>query len=102
MADIKFTGVTFDYNNITIQIASDVLGVSQIGISGVTIGSAADYDRMKGLLPTLCKIKDSVNEQDMIGNLSPSGNTLVLSGATKRYTVTKSGSVTKCIVANRG
>lgn len=61
MADIKFTGVTFDYNSVTIQIASDVIGASQIGISGVKIGTAADFDRIKSQLPGVVNVKDGVS-----------------------------------------
>ena len=62
MAEIKFTGVRYDYNEVTIQIASDVVGVSQIGISGVKIAGAAEFDRIKGLTPTIGKIKDGTLE----------------------------------------
>ena len=61
MAEIKFTGVTYDYNNVTINIAEGAIGISAIGISGVTIGTAADYDRIANLAPTVCKINDCVD-----------------------------------------
>ena len=58
MADIKFSGVKYDYNNVTIGISGDEIGISRIGTSGITIGGAADFDRIKGLCPTSGKVID--------------------------------------------
>lgn len=59
--NLKFTGVTYDYNNVTIRIAEDVVGASKIGISGVKIGTDADFDRIMNLYPGNIKVKDDVN-----------------------------------------
>ena len=37
------------------------MGASQIGISGVKIGVASDFDRIKSQLPGLVKVNDEVS-----------------------------------------
>lgn len=59
--NLKFTGVNYDYNNVRIQIAEDVVGASKIGISGVKIGTAEDFDRIMNLYPGNIQVKDDVN-----------------------------------------
>lgn len=56
-------GVKYDYNDITIEIPVNAMGASQIGISGVKIGVAADFDRIKSQLPGLVKVNDAVSSE---------------------------------------
>ena len=54
-------GVRYDYNEVSIEIPVNAMGASQIGISGVKIGSAAEFDRIKSQLPGLVTVKDEVS-----------------------------------------
>lgn len=103
MAEIKFTGVTYDYNNVTINIAEDVVGASKIGITGVKIGTAADYDRIANLSPTVCKIHDDVTSVanttcPVIGASAITMRTTNTGGNVKTYTLKKSGNNLNCKV----
>ena len=60
MADVKFTGIRYEYNNVTIQIAEGDISVSKIRTSGITIGGAVDFDRIMNLQPGEIKVKDDV------------------------------------------
>ena len=55
-------GVKYEYNDVFIKIPVDIMGASKIGITGVKIGSAAEFDRIKGLTPTIGRIKDETLE----------------------------------------
>lgn len=54
-------GVRYDYNEVSIEIPVNAMGASQIGISGVKIGSAAEFDRIKSQLPGVVKVDDGVS-----------------------------------------
>lgn len=54
-------GVRYDYNEVSIEIPVNAMGASQIGISGVKIGGAAEFDRIKSQLPGLVTVKDEVS-----------------------------------------
>lgn len=103
MSEINFTGVTYDYNNVTISIAKDAIDVSALGLSGVTIGTAADYDRIANLAPTVCKIRDGVTSVantacPVIGASAITMRTTNTGGNTKTYTLKKSGNKLNCKV----
>lgn len=100
MAVIKFTGVRYDYNDITIQIASDVVGVSAIGTSGVTIGGAADYDRIAGLAPTVCKIKDAASSVYATATPAVGVSAITMTASSKTYTLKKKGNDLNCKVTS--
>lgn len=57
-------GVRYDYNEVYIEIPLNAMGASQIGISGVKIGSAAEFDRIKSQLPGVVKVKDKVSSDE--------------------------------------
>ena len=99
----KFTGVTYDYNNVTINIAEDVVGASKISISGVTIGAADDYDRIANLAPAVCKVNDAVTSVanfgcPVIGGSAITMRTTNTDGNIKTYTLKKSGNKLNCKV----
>lgn len=105
MAGLKFTGVTYDYNNVTINIPVDIVGASKIGTSGVTIGSAADYDRIVNLVPTVCKVKDDVSSVanygcPYIGVSAIRMSIKNTSADTKNYTLKKVGNKLNCKVTS--
>ena len=54
-------GVRYDYNNVRIEIPVNAMGASQIGISGVKIGCAAEFDRIKSHLPGDIAVEDGVS-----------------------------------------
>lgn len=60
--NLKTGGIRYEYNNVTIQIPVSMMGASQIGITGVKIGSAKDYDRILSQYPGNIKIRDDVDE----------------------------------------
>lgn len=103
MPEIKFTGVKYDYNNVTIDIAEGDISVSALAISGVTIGSAADYDRIASLVPTVVKVRDDVSSVRYFGLplVGVSAITLTATStasARKVYTLKKDGSKLNCKV----
>lgn len=100
MGEIKFTGVTYDYNNVTINIAEDVVGASQIGVSGVTIGSAADYDRIANLAPTVCKVNDEVSSVQAIACPVVGASKITMTASSKTYTLKKDDDKLNCKVTS--
>ena len=100
MAEIKFTGVDYDYGNITIQIASDALSVSALASSGITIGGAEDYDRIASLAPTVCKIKDGVSDVYNIGCPIVSASAITMAASSKTYTLKKDDDKLNCKVTS--
>lgn len=57
-------GVRYDYNDVCIEIPVNAMGASQIGISGVKIGGAAEFERIKSHLPGLVTVKDGVSSDN--------------------------------------
>ena len=104
MAEIKFTGVTYDYNNVNISIAEDAVSASQIGVSGVTIGTASDYDRIVNLTPTVCRVNDAVSSVantacPVIGVSAITMRTTTTGGNVRTYTLKKNGNKLNCRVS---
>ena len=91
-------GVKYEYNDVYIEIPVDIMGASQIGISGVTIGTADDYDRIKGLLPTNCKINDAVSEECIVTSPSETAGGIVALGTYHSYTIKKKDDTLNCKV----
>lgn len=98
------TGIKFDYNNITIQIAEDDISVSKLASSGITIGTAADYDRVAGLAPTVCKIDDHVKNVHNFAcpEIRTSKITMGTTGGGSlvTYSLSKKGSTLNCKVTS--
>lgn len=97
---VKFTGVKYDYNNVKISIATGAISVSKIGTSGITIGGAADYDRIAGLAPTVCKVDDGVSDVHNIGCPVISTSAITMSMSSKTYTLKKVGDNLNCKVTS--
>lgn len=89
-------GVNYNYNDIYIDIPVDIMGASQIGIGGVTIGTAADYDRIKGLLPTNCRMKDDVNEECGINSIDENAAGLTFAIGNHAYVLKKKDGTLNC------
>lgn len=100
MAAIKFTGVTYDYGNINISIASDAIGISKIGTSGITLGGSADYDRIAGLAPTVCKIKDAASSVYNTATPAVGASAITMTASSKTYTLKKIGNKLNCKVTS--
>lgn len=100
MAGLKFTGVKYDYNNVTINIPVDIVGASAIGTSGVTIGTAADYDRIANLAPTVCKVNDEVSSVANIGCPVIGASAITMSVSSKTYTLKKKDQTLNCKVTS--
>lgn len=90
------TGIKFDYNNITIQIAEGDISVSKLASSGITIGTAADYDRIVGLTPTVCKIDDGVSDVHYITCPLVGASAIAMSASSKNYILKKNGNTLNC------
>lgn len=103
MPEIKFTGVTYDYNNVTINIAEDAIGASALAISGITIGTAADYDRIANLIPAVVKVRDEVSKVSYFGLPLVGASEITMAAtsttsARKMYTLKKDGNKLNCKV----
>lgn len=103
MPEIKFTGVTYDYNNVTINIAEGDISASALALSGVTIGTAADYDRIANLIPAVMKVRDDVSSVSYFGLplVGASAITMAATSTTnvrKTYTLKKKGNKLNCKV----
>ena len=94
------TGIKFDYNNITIQIAEGDISVSKLASSGITIGTAKDYDRVIGLTPTVCKINDQVKSVQNFACPVITSSKIIMGttsgGSLKTYTLKKVGNKLNC------
>ena len=89
-------GVKYEYNDVYIEIPVDIMGASQIGISGVTIGTADDYDRIKGLLPTSCRMKDDVNDECGVVSISENAAGLTFAIDQHAYALKKKDGTLNC------
>ena len=47
--------VKYEYNSVRIDVPLTDMTASQIGLTGVPIGGAEEYDRIKGLIPFVGK-----------------------------------------------
>lgn len=89
-------GVNYNYNDVYIEIPVDIMGASQIGVSGVTIGTAADYDRIKGLRPTNCRMKDDVNEEYGVNTINENAAGLTFAIDRHTYVLKKKDGTLNC------
>lgn len=100
MAELKFTGVKYDYNNISINIVEGDISVSALASSGITLGSASDYDRIAGLAPTVAKINDGVSSVQAIACPLVGASAITMSASSKTYTLTKDDNKLNCKVTS--
>lgn len=92
-------GLRYDYNDLYIEIPVDIMGASQIGVSGVTIGTAADYDRIKKLAPQVARINDKVSGVATIGCPVVGDSSITIETGDTDVTLTKSGGKLKYVMS---
>ena len=102
-------GFRTDYNCLEITIPLDVIHASQIGISGITLGSAKDFEAIKAQCPMPAKVTDpnsltslGLNQDTGVARKTSNANivTIDLDSAAAYAHLKKSGSVMKYVFEN--
>ena len=78
-------GLKYEYNDVYIEVP-----VSMLGASHIMIGSAADYDRIKGLLPCQARINDAANSIVDVVTLEQGTNKIQGTSGSSTISLTKS------------
>lgn len=88
-------GLKYGYNDVYIELPANMLGASQIGVGGVTIGSGDDYKRIQGLLPCQARIDDKISSIADVVVLEQGTNKIQATSGSKNIAISKSGSELK-------